>query len=418
MVPVEAMLSRANLLLAQGRAKEAEKQLSDALQQDPENDEALTLLARCKYDQRQFREGIAIVQRAIQIVPDNGYYFYLLAFGYYQTDANHSAQRYLKHAITLQPYAADFYALWALILIDEKDFNQALEKANEGLAIDPENITCLNARSTALNKLKRVEAAIETMQNALQQDPENDFTHVTVGWNLLEKGKHKEAAEHFREALRINPNLEYARTGLKEALKSRIAPYRWLLQYSFWVNNKGKNARWIIPIAVYFGVRLVTSFAEKAGSTFAVIGGLLVALYILFVATSWVINPVANFFLLFNKDGKYALNNSERWSSMLAVVALSSGLLLLLSCLFVPAAIQMRILISGLILLSLALPLGHMEYPLRFRNQPVIQWLSLALALFGMITFAFSISGMGGHLPMAYGITFVVYTWVSALFSK
>jgi tetratricopeptide (TPR) repeat protein len=107
------LLERANLLLAQGRPKDAEKQLADALRIEPENDYALGLLTRCKYDLKDFKEGIAIIQRAIQIMPHEGYYFYLLAFGYYQLDNNHSALRYLKRAVELNPYSSEFFGLWA-----------------------------------------------------------------------------------------------------------------------------------------------------------------------------------------------------------------------------------------------------------------------------------------------------------------
>ena len=199
----------------------------------------------------------------------------------------------------MNPYFCESYGLLSHIYSEDKDFEKALEKADEGLAIDPENISCLNGRSVALNKLKRTEDAIETMQLALAQDPDNEVTHSTVGWNYLEKGKNKIAATHFKETLRINPNNTNARRGLKEALKSKIAPYRWLLQYSFWINNKGKKARWIFPLALYFLVRVSSSALEYSTATQS-LGTLLIGLYILFVLTTWLINPLANFFLLFH----------------------------------------------------------------------------------------------------------------------
>ena len=44
---VTPLLERANLLLEQGRHKDAEKQVMQALQQEPNNDYALSILARC-----------------------------------------------------------------------------------------------------------------------------------------------------------------------------------------------------------------------------------------------------------------------------------------------------------------------------------------------------------------------------------
>src|SRR5215211_141289 len=142
----------------------------------------------------------------------------------------------------------------------------------------------------------------ETMRTALEQNPENEFTHTTIGWNFLEKGRHREAAGHFREALRIHPNLEGAQSGLKQALKSRIAPYRWLLQYSFWISNKGKNLQWILPFALFALMRIVI-WALGRDNQFTTAVMVVMALYLLFVITSWVINPIANFTLLFSQDG-------------------------------------------------------------------------------------------------------------------
>jgi len=221
---MDPYIERAGLLLTQGRANDAISQLKNALQQNPDNDEALAMYARCFFDKKEFDEGIKTTLRAIAISPDNHYYFYLLAFGYYRKNENILAAAHLQKSMQLNPWFCETYGLLALVYVEEKQFEKALQKANEGLKIDPENITCLNARSVALNKLKRTDEAIATMQYALEQEPDNEFTHSTVGWNYLEKGKNKIAASHFREALRINPNNNNPRRGLKEALKSSIPP--------------------------------------------------------------------------------------------------------------------------------------------------------------------------------------------------
>lgn len=414
MTDVAPLLERANLLLAQGRPRDAERQLADALRVEPENDYALGLLTRCKFDQKQYRQGIEIVQRAIQLAPQEGYYFYLMAFGYYQLDANAAALRHLQKAVELSPWSAEFFGLWGLVLLDEKQFEQALQRANEGLAVDAENITCLNVRSTALNKLKRVDDAMETMQDALERDPENPYTHTTVGWNLLEKGRHREAATHFREALRLHPNLEGAREGLKQALKSKIPPYKWLLQYSFWINNKGKNARWAIPLGIYFGVQLISRLSRNGGENLANIGFAVGALYLLFVITSWVINPLANFFLFFHKDGRYALSRREKNNAVWLIIALVSGLALVLTGVLLPGGSQ-PVILAGLVIMSLGLPLGHMDFPLRLKGNSAVQWFSMALVLLGLVatSFLFANSPASQALGYTYLGGFILYTWAS-----
>ena len=234
----DQLLERANLLLAQSRSKDAEYFIRQVLENDPEDDHALSLLTRAFYGQKKTDEGIETILRAIHAEPEKSYYFYLLAFGYYQKHIRIAAIENLNTAIKLNPYNAEYFGLLAFIFIEEKEYEKALSKADEGLAADAENSTCLNAKARALNKLKRTGEAIEAIENSLSKEPDNEMTHATVGWNYLERGQHKKANHHFREALRINPNQDSARIGLKESLKSSIPPYRWLLQYSFWINNR------------------------------------------------------------------------------------------------------------------------------------------------------------------------------------
>lgn len=420
MVNIEMFLERARVLLEQGRNKDAIQQLQQVLQHEPQNDYALSLMGRCLYNQKKFDEGMGFIKQAITIRADEDYYFYLLAFGHYYKDENLAAQRMLNKAIELNPYTADYFGLSALICIEEVELKTALKKANEGLAIDPENITCLNARATALNKLKRTDAAIETMRTALEQNPENEFTHTTIGWNFLEKGRHKEAAYHFREALRLHPNLENAQAGLKQALKSKIPPYRWLLQYSFWISNKGKNLQWILPIGLFVLVRVVIGALGK-DSQLSTAVMVVMAAYFLFVLTSWVINPIANFTLLFNKDGKFALTNSEKWSAISSVSALAVGIFLLLLSfsLIDNSAINPSLIIPGLVCFSLALPLSNMQFPITFKTKRGGSFVSLLLVVLGLVSMIMLLVSKEAatFFLVIYFIFFIGYNW-SGLFRR
>ncbi len=410
------LLNRAQLLLDQGRHSDARINIRQALELEPQNDYALSLLGRCFYANKQYKEGIDLVNQAIAIDPVQGFYFYLVAFGYYQKDDNRLAVENLQKALQLNPYNAEFYGLLAYVLLQTKEFRQALEKANEGLEIEGDNITCLNARSVALNKLKQTDAAIETMQSALAQDPDNEMTHATVGWNLLEKGRHKKAMGHFLEALRIHPNYDSARSGLKEALKSKVPPYRWLLQYSFWIQNKGKKWQTFLPIALYIVFRILIYISSEAnqGSLVWLLGGL----YILLVVTSWTINSIANFFLLFNRVGKYALTVTEKWTAITSVAALVSGLVMVGLSLGLPTATNTgyseSLLIGGVVLLSLALPLSALQYPLNLRTiSGWRKWYPLLLVLTGITgLIALLVSPPAAMtIFIGYGVAFLVYNW-------
>jgi tetratricopeptide (TPR) repeat protein len=415
MPEIKGYLERADLLLNQGRPGEAEAWVKKVLEAEPENDYALSVLARCFLNGKQYDKGIEIIKQAISVAPEIPHYYYLAAFGYYQKNERSTAVFYLNKAIALNPYYAEYFGLLAFIHIDENDFKQALNKANEGLAVDAGNITCLNARSTALNKLSRTDDAITTMQDALAQDPDNEFTHATVGWNYLEKGKHKDAAIHFREALRIDPNYQNARTGLKEALKSKIAPYRWILQYSFWLRNKGKKFRWIFLVCILAFIQFVYQYQER-NPGFKNTGIVILFIYGAFAAASWIINPLANTFLLVSREGKYALNRSEKLNAISFLICLFAGIAVITSGFFIKDKNWSEdFWIAGVIVLSLSIPTGHMRFPVQFKHNTFTQWIELGLIALVVVTLLF----IGLHIPVLipgiiYSILFVVYTWAKA----
>lgn len=421
MQDVQAGLDRANILLHQHRVKDAQEQLHNILQQEPQNSEALALLTRCSYQLNQYDEGLDIVEQAIQSDPENPYLFYLRGFGYYHTDKLEKAIQNYESALMLQPYFSEVYAMLAYVYIEKKDFKRSLAYANDGLAWEPENLSCLNARSISLNKLKMTDEAIATMKHALAQDPDNEHTHTTVGWNFLEKGKHKEANKHFKEALRINPNYSSAQLGLKESLKSNIPPYRWLLQYSFWVNNKGKNMRWIIPVGLYVLTRLGSSLFQHT-ENYKNVAYVIVGLYLLFVITSWVIGPLANFFLLFHKDGKYALTPSEKYSSISVVTALCAGMISLIILALLPATQNNLINIFTLCTLvfwGLSMPLSSIHFPLSFKNYGRHNKFSMMIAGLGILSILFTPISftVATAMAAAFLIMLIINSWTS-LFKK
>jgi len=419
MVEVYVLLERADLLLSQGRYKDAESNIKKALEQEPENDYALGLLGRCFLNSGRYNDGIDVIRKAIAIDPNDSFYYYLLGFAYYHKNEHHQAIENLNHAIRLDPYNAEYFGLLAHVLIEEREFEQALDKANEGLELNAENITCLNARSIALNKLKRTEEAIATMQNALAQDPDNEVTHATIGWNLLEKGKHKDAQKHFLEAMRIDPNQAYAKAGLKESLKSKLPPYRWLLQYSFWVQNKTRKTAFAIPILIYIAFRVLVALSSGLGAIAGVIIGVLIVGYLLFVFTSWTVNSIANFFLLFHRIGKYALTVSEKWAAISTVTSIVTGLLILGIYALIPFTDRTgydNFFAPGIICISLALPLGNIHYPVNPRGRNWREWYGVLLAALGIISILIYAVAPGiTDIFVFYLMALIVYNWIGVI---
>src|SRR4030095_16450832 len=119
---INALLERANLLLDQGRNKDAEKQVMQVLDQEPNNDQALSILARCYMNSDEVDKGIEIINKAVAIEPNESFYFYLLGFGYFQKEMLLPAKDNLSKAIQLNPYNPEYFGMLSFIFLNEKNY--------------------------------------------------------------------------------------------------------------------------------------------------------------------------------------------------------------------------------------------------------------------------------------------------------
>jgi hypothetical protein len=65
--------------------------------------------------------------------------------------------------------------------------------------------------------------------------------------------------EHFREALRREPNLEWVRQGIVEALEVRHWLYRQIPRYFLWMSRLGRHAQWGVLLGLLFAQQVLAS---------------------------------------------------------------------------------------------------------------------------------------------------------------
>lgn len=402
-------LSKVEILIQQNKFTEAEKILSDLLTEDSNNIHYLTLLAEVYFQQENFENATSIIDNAIGISPDAPYLFYLKARIGIQLDNFDDAENNINQAIELDPYDADYFAVLANIKMARKLFEEALQTADQALEIDPENLLALNIRSSALNKLNRSQESFETIEGALREDPNNAFTHANYGWGLLEQGNHKKALEHFKEALSNDPNLSYAQSGMIEAIKASNPVYRLFLKYSFFMSNLSEKYQWGVLIGFYIVSKLLISIARNNESFQPYLFPLIVTLA-LFAFSTWVIGPVSNLFLRFNKYGHLLLDKNEKLSSNL--VAVSLGVAITGALLYFVLS-EEKMLLFTVFGFAMMLPLGTMLSSSKNKMKLVI--FTIALALVGLI--AIGISFTSGEslnmMALVFVVGFKAYQWVA-----
>ncbi len=304
------LIERAVYLLQHRKYREAETAIQQTLARYPMDTNALGLLAEVKIQLDEHAEALQIVNDTIGLDPADDRLYYQRARIHLNNEDYNAAEADLREAIRLDPQEAGYYAMYAMLLNQRKKFSEALSYAEQALQVDPENVYALNARSTALLKLNRKEESFEGIEDAFRHDPENPYTHANYGWGLLEKGDAKKALEHFREALRIDPSMQMAQTGMIEALKSRYLVYRLFLKYAFFMAKLSEKYQWAFIIGLYLVTKLLSRTAQ-ANPELSPYLMPIVYILIAFAFTTWIMEPVSNLFLRFNKYGKYMLDEKE-----------------------------------------------------------------------------------------------------------
>ncbi len=413
-------IERARILLKQKRYRDAEQQAAAVLKNNPNDADALQIIGHCRLDNGQFPEAIQLFKQCLGLQPGDDYVHYLLAFAYYRSKNKGSALVNLQSAISLNPWASGYYGLYAYIMLDEHKYAEALENANTGLAVNAQDLTCLNARSQALFRLKDKDAAYDTIKEALTVDPEDDFTHTNFGWHFMETGKHKTARDHFRQALRINPNNKMARQGYKESLKANLAPYRWMLMFSLWLSNKSKKARWAIILVIWLGGQLLSR--TPGDSAYTPVLYVLLGLYLLFIVFSWVGTSIANAMLLFTREGKYVLTKPEKYVAASVCLCLLGALALAIFSAHIKVLKPDEQFYPALVLLTLTVPVSRFEHWELLAKQRWAVAFTIALVVLGISATALLVvigsNNISGLLALVYLFGIALYTWGGAIFRK
>ena len=401
-----------NLLLQRGiqlfnlnKYDEAIKALQQALQQDP-NDVTIKFYIGCCYVAKvDLKKAEPIVESILGEANDFPEIFYLMAAIKLNQDKNKEALAFNNEAISINPSIADFYGQKAEILLHMKKFTEGLEAADMGLELDARNLNCLNLRGLLLTKLNRKEEAEQTVENVLNEGPEDHMAFASSGWVALENGTIKKALDYFKEALKLNPNSNYAKDGMSKALKSKNLVYRWYLKYAFWIGNMSSKNQYIFIIGIYLAYR----FGVKALNQFdlAYLALPLIVIYLFFALGAWIMEPLANSILNFDRYGKYLLNQREKQSGY---IFLSLFLLFLIAAAGYFITKNDYFLLMGAVSICPILPAtnGLLRYD---RNSRII-----ALSYAGLMILV----GLGSLIitqnpvnsAIAVLIMMVIYTWI------
>lgn len=404
---IDQHVERARNLIHLKRYDQAIPELQKALIIDPNNFLALVLLTSTYIQLKDEKKVDEYTQKLLAAAPDEGISYYYRAVYLNSIEQPKEAETMIQQAIALEPWDADFFAFLAALYLDKKKWEIALEYANEGLNSDPEHTTCLNYRTICLTKLNRKEELLSSIEETLASNPEDAFSHANIGWSKLEIGDRNEARAHFMEALKINPNNQHAKEGMKEIIRAKNPLYRFFLNYQFWIAKQQNNMQWVFIIGIYLGTRVIGSLASEIPVLWLAYGALMFFAYL-----TWFIEPFANIFLRFDSFGKYALDDDEKKAANIVALCLLTAISSVVLYFFFKTDFLIYVAIYAATVL---IPLSRFYQISERKRAGFMTYYTFSLAALGLLALVicFFNDGLGIVIGTGYFIGFVAYQWIS-----
>jgi tetratricopeptide (TPR) repeat protein len=400
-------LERGRFLLEQHRLAEAEREFKQALAQDPQDAIALMLLAEVCIQSNRYAEALQYSQQAVRLEPEISNLYFTLSRAYLYNKQTQKAREAVREGQRLNPLDANLFLVAAHIAYYEDKWQEALEETEKGLVFDSENVQLINMRAQALIKLNRRAEAGETIDYALQNDPEDAYSHANKGWILIEKGKYKEAVESFREALRLSPDNDFARNGLKEAIKAQNPVYALILRYFLWSAKLSQQGQWYFIIGTYVVYRLILGLSRAYPALQPFLFPFIAA-YIIFAFSSWIAKPISNLFLRLHPMGRHALTADEvKGSNFAGALAVGSLMSLILFFVTNNDLFNYLFIIIGVMLIPVS---GAFNTEPGSKARRMLSRYAMVLAVIGLIPI-FIPDAM--FLLLVFGLGIFAYGWVA-----
>ena len=297
-IAFNANLRRGQMLRQTGRYKEACEYLGAAIHLDPERPEPYLELALAQSEMPgQKKEALRSIDRAMGLDPESDFYVGYKAYLLARFERYKEALDFADQALSISPVSHLGLLAKANVYTRQGEWQKAEEYARRLLELDAEDTSALNLLAQSLRMQHRYREASEALNYLLSREPEDAFGLTNAGYEALSAGNYRRANELFLAALRVDPKCAHARRGLLQSLRSRVWIYR--------VNQQ------IIQLL---------SGGEHHGNVFRIVlivlvvgtAGLFLGVIFLYALIALTMQPISDFFLLFDPAGRRAMTIYER----------------------------------------------------------------------------------------------------------
>ncbi len=302
---------------------DAEAAFRRVLTREPNHAWALHQLAWTLWRQNRETEALTVIRQAIGADPEESAHQVLQAHVLCSLNQLEAALTAAGEALALDPASAEAFTARAEALSAQGKWAESEAAAREALALDAEHALAHHFLAHTLRKQGHTQENAAVVSAQLRRDPDSPLAHANAGWAALERGERRQAEEHFREALRLAPELDWAREGLLQSFRARSPVYRTYLAYTFWMEKRRAGQQWAIIFGLWLGIRfarvLLTGHLRWLGVALGFA-------YLAFVFWVWVARGVGNLLLLNDPFARLVLRRHEKLEAVFVGGGLLTGL--------------------------------------------------------------------------------------------
>ncbi|MDR3110346.1 MAG: tetratricopeptide repeat protein [Planctomycetaceae bacterium] len=215
---------RVNVLVDMKRYDVAEKELREHLKTFPDDAHAHTFLAWCMMlsvqqsktsNRKKLKEIISEAETGVALAPEWDYGYYILAWCVDSLGNHRKAIKIIDKAIELSPEDAWYHYERGYAYYRLNKYNKARISFQRALKFDPEHYDSLRLLAHIESETGRKELAIQYADAAIHISPEDSNVFAAKGFAMIGVRTHDEVFRVFMEAIRLDPNNVWAKRGLK-----------------------------------------------------------------------------------------------------------------------------------------------------------------------------------------------------------
>lgn len=214
---MNAELALGGFYQSRNRMPEAEQQYRQAIQVDPTNPGPRAALVRLLMMEGKKDEVVAFLEHTKKDIPNKSEAYRMLGDFYF---ANNDVDKALaEYASVFKDHPKDQQVkknyIQLLILKDHLD--EATKLNDEILKANHNDVDALVYRAQVQLRQNNPGGAVETLQTALRNDPDNAVAHYQLGIAFNQQHDETRAESEWREAVRLRPDLTDAQRVLASA---------------------------------------------------------------------------------------------------------------------------------------------------------------------------------------------------------